>query len=193
MLNPISHWDMFSREMRWTPKDAERTADGVDVRTLELSLSDRTGISVAADPEAIAYLHDWKSGKGFERLSKRLIASSAAVALINMPDLTAMNAIRGGQAVQRLWLKATQLDISVQPISAPIFLGIHERFDRTEMYSSSERSELATIYAKLVKTFGANKGEALFMLRMDHADPPTARSLRRPISEFFHVHQPIHA
>ena len=35
MLNPISHWDMFSREMRWNAEEAKRSGDGVDVRTLE--------------------------------------------------------------------------------------------------------------------------------------------------------------
>ncbi len=76
MLNPASHLDMFSREMRWTPAEAERTGDGVDIRTLDLGLSDRTGISVAADAEAVAMLRDWKGGRGFEKFSRKVIATS---------------------------------------------------------------------------------------------------------------------
>ena len=156
-----------------------------------MSLSDRTGISVAADPDAIAYLRQWEVGRGMEKLSRGLITSSAAIALVRMPDLSPENAVHGGRAVQRLWLKATELNIAAQPISAPIFMGVHERYDREGIYSTSERSELSAIHSRLLDLFGVAQGEPLFMLRLDHADPPMVRSLRRPISEFFHIHQPV--
>ncbi len=193
MLNPITHWDMFSREMRWTAKEAERTGDGVDLRTLELSLSDNTGINVAADAHAIALVRNWKGGGGMEKFSRKLITGSAAMAVVFMPALDATTALRGGMAVQRLWLQATRSGLAVQPAAAPLFMGIHERFDRQDIFSAAERGELKSIHTRLLELFPGTIGEALFMVRLDHADPPTVRSLRRPINELFHIHQPIHA
>ncbi len=191
MLNPTTHWDMFSREMRWTAEEAEKTGDGVDLRTLELGLSDQTGLKVAADSEAIAMLRQWQAGTGMEKLSRKLISASAALAIVFMPDLTLASVLRGGMAVQRLWLQGTLSKLALHPASAPIFMGIHERFDRQGLFSLAERTELKEIHESLLTLFPGNSGEALFLLRLDHADPPTVRSLRRPINEVFHVHQPM--
>ncbi len=193
MLNPLSHLDMFSREMRWTPAEAERSGDGVDIRTLDLGLSDRTGISVAADAEAVAMLRDWKVGRGFEKFSRKVIATSAAIALVRIPGFTRESTLEGGRAVQRLWLAATKAGLAVQPISAPVFMGLHERFDRRGLYSVDERKELSDILNGLRSHFPAHASEPFFLLRLGHAEPPSVRSLRRPLNEFFHIHQPVHA
>jgi hypothetical protein len=193
MLNPLCHHDMFQREMRWNAEQAERTGDGVDVRTLELSTKDATGLGIAADPSAVAYLSDWRQGKGLEELTAKLVNTSSAVAFVCVPDLDPDTALNGGRAVQRLWLKATALNLAAQPVSAPLFMGHHGRWDVNGYLTASEHAEANDLLERTTALVGAGTLTPLFMLRLSRADKPTVRSLRKPISDLYHSTSVHHA
>ncbi len=176
---------MFTREMRWTKEQAQTTGDGVDLRTLDLNVSDTTGMQVAADPAAIGLVRAWKAGTGFDKLSKKLISSAAGIAMITVPELNMGNALTAGVAVQRLWLDATLHDLAVHPISAPIFMGVHHLFDTHGTLGAAENVRLAEILKELSEVFDLRNDKPFFMVRLDHAPPPTVRSLRKPLASVF--------
>jgi|LakMenEpi03Aug12_release.lakeMendotaPanAssembly.Ray.scaffolds.fasta_scaffold05036_4 molybdopterin/thiamine biosynthesis adenylyltransferase len=192
MLNPLCHYDMFKREMRWNKEQAEHTNDGVDVRTLELSLKDETGLGIAADASAIGLVNAWKGGKGLEQMTSKLVSGSAAVAFLCVPDYELDTALLAGRALQRLWLKSTELGLAAQPISAPVFMGVHGLWDRHRFLSDPEHAEAAGLLHRLTQLLELKDHAPLFMLRLCLAEAPTVRSLRRPIEEVFSVHQPQH-
>ena len=182
ILNPVCHKELFTREIRWTAEEAERTGDGLDLATFELTLSERAGMSVASDPAAIGHLRSWKAGKGFEKLSGPGIRSSSAVALVSIPDNTTRHRLEGGRALERIWLKATELGLSVHPISAPILLSL---LQADGVFNSEEQEEIDRLYKCTVRLFELGGRQPLFMVRLAHAGNPTARSLRRPIADMF--------
>ncbi len=189
MMNPLCHSDMFRREMRWTSEEAERTRDGVDLRTLELSMKDETGIGMVADPSTVAYLQDWKAGKGLEEMTAKLVGASSGVAFLCVPDLSLHTSLAAGRAVQRLWLKATAIGLAAQPISAPIFMGLHGRWDMHGYLNDVEHQEAEMLLDRTIDLVGPGTLIPLFMLRLGRAGEPTVRSLRRPLEEMFIVHE----
>ena len=188
-LNPIGHEEFFGTELRWSAEDAERTFDGLDIRTMELKRSERAALEVSADPSAIGMLRAWRGGRGFEKLSGDAIRLSSAVVMIASKGSGRIEMLRAGQAVQRLWLKATEIGFAAQPISAPIFLAHHVR-SGGEGFSDAERSELSTLVDGVRNLFNTSGNEPVFMLRLALADEPSMRSLRLPIDRLLHIHEP---
>ncbi|MEO8588339.1 MAG: Rv1355c family protein [Flavobacteriales bacterium] len=186
-LNPTCHHDMFVREMRWNSAETRHSKDGIDIETLELNLTDRTGLRIAADPRAMMLLRGWSAGHAMEKLAAKSIRASSALAIFSVPDLSLPGAFAGGRAVERFWLKASALGISAHPVGAPIFMGIHRNWDKDGILSAKEHEEAGAILKDLIKIIGVNGAYPLFMMRLGRAGEPTARSLRRPLTEMFHT------
>ena len=191
-LNNECHRDMFVREMRWSTEQAERTCDGIDVATLELSLADRTGLRVAADPTAMALLRHWGTGNAIEKMTSKMIRASSSLAIISIPDMTLASAYTGGRALERAWLKATALGLTAHPVGAPIFMGIHGMWDDKGILNATEHEEAEAVLNEFKSILGMSGTHPFFMMRLGEAQAPTARSLRYPVRSILNIHQPAH-
>ncbi len=193
VLNPIGHHELFHKEMRWSNSDAARTRDGLDLPTMELKITEEVGFRVAADRRAMDLLQRWDAGQAFMKLTKENIASASALMMISCTAHDAKGLLNAGRAVQRAWLAATAHDLAVHPCSAPILLAHHVRHGHGGGFSSIERAEVMRCYDATAKGFAIGQREPMFMVRLSFAGAPTARSLRRPITEFLYTHQAIPA
>ena len=193
VLNPIGHRELFHKEMRWSTAEAARTRDGLDLPTMELKITEEVGFRVAADRKAMDLLQRWEAGQAFMKLTKENIATSSALMLISCTARDAKGLLNAGRAVQRAWLAATANDLAVHPCSAPILLAHHVRHGHGGGFSASERAEVMLRYEATVEAFNLGQREPFFMVRLSFAGAPTARSLRRPITEFLYTHQAIPA
>ncbi len=191
-LNSTCHYDMFVREMRWTDEQAVLTRDGVDLATLEMSLSDRTGLRVASDPKTMSLLKNWGAGHAIEKIASKSVRASSALALISVKDFDLETAFIAGQAMQRFWLKSSSMEIIAHPVGAPIFMGLHGKWDHG-ILSHVEHSEAGGILDELKELTDSNGTEPFFMFRLGRASSPTARSLRLPLSDRFHSVQKSHS
>ncbi len=183
-MHPWGHYDFYTKEMRWSKEEAEKTMDGLDIRTLELSASDEAGLLVAKDPSVIEMLNKLEGGKAFEKISKDAVASSSAVCLITMPEFSPINYINGGRAMQRAWLAANKKGVSFHPVSSPLFFFAKMMYgDGSDMPQAmiAELKALRKRFESLIQT-GDNKGE-VFLFRLAKAGEPSVRSLRKPVTE----------
>jgi hypothetical protein len=182
VVNPIGHREFFRHEVRWTPEEAQRTGDGLDVATLELSIMDQAGLRIAADPRAMDLVDRWKGGQGLERLSGRAIRGASACVLVSMADDTVADRIAGGRAVERLWMTANEAGWSVHPVSAPIFL-THALAYPMDGLRDAERTELNELRQRLMAVWQLTDRRPLFMVRLSLAGEASVRSLRRPAED----------
>ncbi|MNQ95290.1 putative NAD(P)H nitroreductase acg [compost metagenome] len=183
-LYPQGHHDFYTKEIRWTPEAVNETKDGLDILSLELSESDKTGLKVAANPEVIKLLNKWGGGAAFENLSRKAIRTSSAIGLITMPSYEAENFIKGGEAVQRVWIDANLNGLSFHPISAPLFLFARLNHGKGEGLNQKMTEELSKYEKDLLQIFpilGDKQG--IFMFRLSHASAPTVRALRKPLKD----------
>ncbi len=135
----------------WTrfDDDARRRADGVSVGALALGGPAKWLAGRYLNPRS------WLLGQGAGSLGKQArkgVRSAGALALLTAPGRREDSWLLGGQVYERFALKATQLGIAHQPISAPI---------EQERYR-----------ADLLGRFGAIGEEPLMLLRLGHADRP---------------------
>ncbi|HEY0979026.1 MAG TPA: Rv1355c family protein [Flavobacteriales bacterium] len=184
VVNPIGHREFFHHELRWTREEAERTRDGLDIATLEVSIADDAGLRVAADPKAMALIDDWRGGRGLERLSGRALRAASGVALISVAQDDPLGRLNGGRAAERLWMAANAAGWAVHPVSAPIFLGRAAAM-LGEGLRDHERTELLDLHQQLLTLWGITPRHPLFMVRLSPAHGPSVRSLRLPVEKLW--------
>ena len=185
MLDERQHASMME-ELRWTAAEAEDTRDGLDVRTLELSDSDRAGLELCRSAGAMRLLDQLDLGQSLTDFSRRRMAASSAAALITMPGPGAHATLNGGRALQRMWLTATEHDLALQPMGALPFLFKRVLYGGGEGLSAEHVNELLDLRRRYERLFSiASDRSEIMLVRLFFAAPAATRALRRPVSEVF--------
>lgn len=174
-LTPRLHSEMMS-ELRWPGQD--RLDLGLDVRTLELGAADLAKLAVAKRPDVMAALAGWNGGRALGQPTRDSIRSSSAIAVVTVKGGTPVDYVRGGAAVERLWIRAQARGLGVQPVS-PVFLFAQSPDDFTALGGTPYRGELTQLAHQIRSLSGVPHDEEFaLILRLSHAPAPTARSQR---------------
>ncbi len=121
LLDQDSHADLVS-EVAWSEAEHRRTGEGIPLSSLSLSAAERAGLNVLADAQVVAQLAEWRLGLGLGKLAHELVATSSAMGLIWSAVDGREDYLRGGRALQRLWLEAARADIGLCPVTSLCYL-----------------------------------------------------------------------
>ena len=172
-------------ELRWTAVETATRRDGIDVGTLELSEGNIAVLRLLSSWPTLARLRTIGGGGGLESPSRDAIDAASGVALLRRRSTGASTHFHGGRALQRIWLRATSMGLSIQPMSVLVYL-----FDRIENGDAVGLEEdtrqglidLADQFRKLFPPLGFPASD-LLLFRIAYADPPTVRSNRLELDE----------
>jgi hypothetical protein len=170
-------------ELRWSPEAAESTRDGVDLATLELKASEVAAMRLVARADVAAFLRDLQAGgHAVDELAGKAMRASSAVALVTADGSGPADLLRGGQAVERLWLTATDLGLAVHPWTTATYLVDLVRTEKATIFTPLERETLLDLGTRLDRLFPRSAGRPRLMLaRIFVGEPPSARALRLPL------------
>ncbi len=112
------------------------------------------------------------------RSVKLPIMFSPSLALITIEDNSRESVINGGRALQRFWLKCSELGIAVQPYAAPGIFSLGYIDNEPEF-----KPTLKTIADEMRGLVNNNKYGLMF-LRLGYNKPVTARTHRRQAESF---------
>jgi nitroreductase len=187
-LSHTMHAELM-HELRWTREEVERTRDGIDVATLELTPTDLAGMRLISSWSMMRVLRNIGAGRGLEKPTRNAIAAASGVGLLTVDGTSLESYFNGGRAMQRVWLAATAQGLAFQPMAALVYVFL--RLIRGGRgFSEAERAELDRLrkdYCDLFET-SADRAEVM-LFRVGRAGPPTARALRRPVEEILTVEQ----
>jgi len=111
------------------------------------------------------------------------ILFSPALVLITMKEKDRLSVIKAGRAIQRVWLEANQLGLSVQPYAAPGIFSLGYIACEDEF-----KSQLASVTEKMHTIVNSNNlsenNYGLMFLRIGYNKPVEHRSNRRGIDSF---------
>lgn len=183
MLNPQSHHDFFEYELRWNQEQSKKTNDGVDLMTMNLSLSDVMGLQVVRDSEVMHLLKKWNLGGALQKIRKKTVQAASVVGLISMPLHNNSDYVKGGRLLERVWLTTQKHNIAFQPLYVPISL-----FQRFEDKDNALPSDLLVEVGKMRDAFltyfpKKNSESEIMLFRLCLAKEPQVKSLRRSVEE----------
>ncbi len=183
LMTDRGHTD-FIDEIRWTVEEAESTKDGIDLRTIDLTETEKAGLYVSKNYKVIRQLRDWGLGTGFETMMRKAIKNTERIGFISMPSGTRKDYFEGGRALQRAWLKATELNLGFHPISPSTFIFNRFAHDNDDEQLKPFRNELLNIRAEFkdILNLDDQRGE-IFLFRLFKGKEIETRSLRRDINE----------
>ncbi|GLZ51403.1 Rv1355c family protein [Actinomycetospora sp. NBRC 106378] len=178
-LTETLHREMFAElVMSGGPR-----AEGIDVASLALDEADLAKLTTAGRPEVMALLADWDAGAALGDDTRERVASSSGLAVVAVEGRGAADFVRGGQAVESVWVTAESLGLAVHPVS-PVFLYGIDDAGRAEL-SPRYADELAVLQGGFRDVVGLVDGESIaLVLRLSHTGAAPVRSLRRPITEW---------
>jgi hypothetical protein len=171
-LTPRLHQQMMA-ELNWF----EHAALGIDVRSLGLDAADLAKLAVASRADVMACLASWHGGAALGDSTRDRVNASSAVAVLTVPGDTPADYLRGGMAVEQVWIRAGQHRLDVQPVS-PVFL--YARSD-TDLKTVSEEftADLHELQRLFRSTIGLDGSQTpVLVLRLSHDAPPAVRGRR---------------
>jgi len=169
-------------ELRWSRDEALRAGDGIPVDALEMTARERAALRVAARPEVAAALRELGGGRVFQERTERSVLRSSAVGLVTVGGIAPASALRGGRAVERVWLTAAGLGLAFQPVTSLVYMFEMLDGSAATVFSAREREELRGLRARFDALFRAAEGNTRLMLfRVAVAGAPSARAPRLPL------------
>lgn len=177
-LSAPLHQQMMA-ELKWPGRDTLDT--GIDVRTLDLDATDIAKLRVARRPEVMRYLADWDAGAALGDRTRDVVLGSSALAVVTVTGRQPADYLRGGAAMERVWIAAEQGGLGVQPMS-PVFLYARTPAD-CEALSPRYATALAALQTRFAGVLGLGADESPILLMRLSSDPtPVLRSERLPLS-----------
>jgi len=184
LLNKEGHYDFVHHEMRWTSEDAEKTKDGIDIKTLGLSNSQLAALGVIKDENVVRTINELEGGKALDMLAKRTVSAASALCLITLPKYDLENFFEGGRAMERFWLAATNLNIAVHPVISPLYIFPRIVHGNGEGLTEQNIDELKGLREKFISITGVNDDLAeVFLAKVAIADEPLLKSFRLPLEK----------
>jgi nitroreductase len=182
-LCPGLHADAFA-ELRWSAEEARETRDGIDVATLELRAQDKTALRLLARADTAAVLRSSGAGGALTTIAKRAIDGAGAVGLLRVDGTSPAAWVRAGQAMQRVWLVATELGLALQPMTALLYMLELLELPQSAAFTPDEQQRLRALGTRLEQLFtvAADSPPALLFRLVKGAPLPSRRTLRRPLS-----------
>lgn len=172
------HREMFD-EIVWpgAPRDV-----GIEARSLGLDAGDLAKLAVARRPEVMTLLAQWDGGAALTDDTRDRVASSSGLAVVTVDGSAPADYVRGGSAVEAVWVAAEEHGLAVHPTS-PVFLYALDGADRRGL-SPRFADELDRLQLSFRAAVGLDTGEAVaLVLRLSHTEAPAPRSRRRPLDE----------
>lgn len=179
LVNPKGHHEHFVRELRWTLEEAERTGDGLLVDSLEPVPAERAALKMFADPRAAALTDRWHLGHGLGAKAGFLVQTAPAMILLAGAEDSPALHLAAGRAMQRIWLAATQLGLSIHPLSSPIQM-MHAAAFPMEGLRDHERETLERLHTEFNTIWALENKHPFCSLRIFHGGNPSARSPKSP-------------
>ncbi len=182
MLSNEELHKFFFNHINWDQKEDDEKKIGFFIETLELAPPAKASFKIIKNWKVMNVFNKLGFHKMVGKQNAKTNAAAAGFGVLTVPNLEPLNFLQAGRAMQRFWLTATKLNLSMQPLTGIIFFMYRILANDTGKFSPEHISKIKLAYNEIRSTFGIKDEETIaFMFRIGHAEKPTARSSRFPM------------
>lgn len=183
MLANRSLHNFFFSHVSWTKEEDAEKKVGFYIKTLELPPPAELLFKVFRHWSVMRIL----AAIGFNRIvAKQNAATNSSAAAIGalMTDGTApLDFVQIGRTTERLWLAATALGLSFQPLAGLPFFKLKIDGGEDDVFAPNERKLITDAYERAARICKADGKHIAFMFRTGHGDAPSAHAVRFPLQD----------
>ncbi len=171
--------------LRFSPREADQTRDGLDLRTFETGPAGFFLFKLISSWNRLKCLNCLGMSRQFNLYARWQMMSSQACGLVASAGYGPEDYVLGGEVTERVWHEMTRLGLSIQPMEAlPVFT-VNLQLNGGRDFDETQRIKAKGLKDELYSLYGLEEQSgAIFLFRIGYADPPSARSLRRPVESF---------
>ncbi|PJE50503.1 MAG: hypothetical protein COV29_03790, partial [Candidatus Yanofskybacteria bacterium CG10_big_fil_rev_8_21_14_0_10_36_16] len=171
--------NIFFADINWTEEQEQSKKTGLYIKTLELPPPGRFMFKLARNWPVVNKLNK----VGFSRLASKgneqVYSTGSAIGIIVTRGGNASDFVNAGRLMQKAWLTATSLGLSVQPVAGMLFLAQRVIEKEAEPLSEKNAELVKKSYNEIRELFNIKEGTISMLLRIGYGGEPTAKSLRK--------------
>lgn len=171
---------LFFEELVWTEEELHKKNKGLYLHTMELGSPQRAALKIIKRWGIMNFLN--KSVKIARQIAKDNIKVYASAPLMGVAVVKDEDKefISAGRSIEKIWLTATNLGLSLHLISGISFLWQRIHAGQTKEFSEEHIRIINDAYEKIKSIFGIKDGVVAVLFRIGDGGEPTARSPKKP-------------
>ncbi len=170
--------DFFYGHILWKEEEQQK-AGGFYIKTLEFLPHQLKGVKLFKSWPLLNILN--KIGKVSQVIAKEnaeKYARSGALALFLVKGKSKKEYVNAGRMMERAWLKATELGISVQPCTGVLYFMENIWAGNDKVFSREHQEIIKRAYKDISESFGAEGFTTPMLFRLGFSEPSSARAMR---------------
>lgn len=171
---------LFFDDIVWTEKEELKKKHGLYIKTMELPPPVQMLFKIIKHWLVMKFLNKIGFAKMAAKGNAKVYAKAAALGSVVMDADSAEDFINAGRLIQRVWLKATKMKLGFQPVAGILFLARRVLAGEAKELSDEHVTLAKKSYETIKRAFGVYQGTVAMVFRIGVADPPSARSSRKP-------------
>lgn len=187
MLGNRSLHGFFFSHLNWNKKEDDEKKVGFYIKTLELPPPAQAAFRLIQHWSVARVLKKVGFPSAVFQQNAAMYAAAGAVGAITTQGIEPLDFVLAGRLLERLWLTATKLGLSFQPLAGIPYLYLEATRGERALFDAAETSLISSAYERAVSVFGTGKVPIVFLFRVGESEPPTARSSRFSFDESVEV------
>lgn len=172
--------EMLMSHIHFSDEAALATRDGFHLKNLEAGFDGEIFLKLIRPWVMANAMNKIGMAKVAAGVSKKGVKQASAMGLIRIKGNDSRSFFEGGRAMQRIWLEATRLGISYQPITILTFLRRYWTLDKTEIFTPEHKKLFESVWTDYEQVFNCNDQESHIMLfRLGYGSKVKVGTLRK--------------
>ena len=183
MLANRSLHNFFFSHVSWTKEEDEEKKIGFYIKTLELPPPAQAMFKAFRHWKVMRLFNKIGFNRAVAKQNAATNASAAAMGAFMINRTEPLDFVKVGRAVERLWLTATSLGLSFQPLTGVLFFKLKIAGGEVGAFSSQEQKLIMSAYAEASQILKAGERHIAFIFRVGRGDTPSAHAVRFPLED----------
>ena len=179
--------EYLGKMIRYSHKEAIETRDGLPLKNLEAGFAGEIFLKATRPWFIMNLMNKAGIGRMVALHSFQSIINSSGAALITVDGMTTKDFLKGGQALERLWLAITRHGLVMQPMTAITLFWLRWQIEGEKSFAKKHRKLLQDVWEEYQSLFQevnfSRKGQVM-LFRFGYGEEIKYRTYRKDVNSF---------
>ncbi len=187
MLSNLYLHNFFFTHINWNKEEDDKRKVGFYIESLELPPPAKILFKLFRHWSIMKWLNKFNFNKVVSKQNAAVYSSASAMGIIVAESNEALDYVKSGMIMQRMWLKATKMGISVHPLTGTLFFMLNLIGGESDKFNSHHINLIKESHKIIEDIFKVQDKPIVFMFRIGNGGNPTARSSKFSLDQVLEI------
>lgn len=180
--------EYFGKMIRYTHEESIEKRDGLPLKNLEAGFAGELFLKATRPWFFMNLMNKAGIGRMVAFHSFKSIINSSAAALLAVDGMTPKDFLKGGQALERIWLNITRQGLSMQPMTAITLFWKRWQNEGEKSFAKKHRKLLQGVweeYQSLFREVNFSREGQVMLFRFGYGEKINYKTYRKDLKHFF--------